>query len=109
MHTVVARREVLDRQVGLARAIFDAFSAAKQVAMDRYRNGMVEMNIRSLVPWQTALLDRNARTFPNDWWPYGVEANRSAIETFTRYFAEQGLSDRRYTCDDLFAASLLDT
>ena len=109
MHTVVARRELIAERPGLAQAIYDAFAAAKQVAMDRYRKGMVEMNIRSLVPWQTALLERNERAFGRDWWPYGVAANRAAIETFTRYFHEQGLADRRFSCEDVFATELLNT
>ena len=27
-----------------------------------------------------------------DFWPYGVEANRKTLETFLRYAAEQGLN-----------------
>ena len=30
-----------------------------------------------------------------DFWPYGLEANRHAIDTFSRYHFEQGLSKRR--------------
>jgi hypothetical protein len=32
-----------------------------------------------------------------DWWPYGVEANRTAIDTFLRHHYEQGLSTRLLT------------
>jgi hypothetical protein len=34
----------------------------------------------------------SAIRFPDDWWPYGIEANRKAIDTFLRYHFEQGLS-----------------
>lgn len=47
--------------------------------------------------------------FPADWWPYGLEANRTTINTFLRYHFEQGLSARRLTCEELFAPELLDT
>ena len=44
-----------------------------------------------------------------DWWPYGVAANRRTIDTYLRYFFEQGLSKRQWTCDEIFAPDLLDT
>ena len=34
--------------------------------------------------------------------PYGIEANRPAIELLMRYAAEQGLIPRPYRIDDLF-------
>ena len=71
--------------------------------MQKYRSGMVEQNIKSLLPWLTPLLERNSSIFPEDWWPYGIEANRKAIDTFARYFFEQGLSTHRRKCEDLFA------
>ena len=37
------------------------------------------------------ILEANSQMFPEDWWPYGIDANRLAIETFARYFFEQGL------------------
>ncbi len=36
--------------------------------------------------------------------PYGLEANRAAIELLTRFAAEQGLTPRAYAADELFAA-----
>jgi hypothetical protein len=45
-----------------------------------------------MVPWFGDLLDENRRLFPDDWWPYGLDANRKPIDTFLRYHFEQGLS-----------------
>jgi 4,5-dihydroxyphthalate decarboxylase len=45
----------------------------------------------------------------DDWWPYGMEANRKAIDTLMRYSFEQGPSKRRLVCEDIFAEQLLDT
>lgn len=70
---------------------------------------MVEQNIKTPVPWLTPLLERNSQLFPEDYWPYGVKANRKAIDTFARYFFEQGLSKQHRTCDELFVPSLLTT
>jgi 4,5-dihydroxyphthalate decarboxylase len=40
-----------------------------------------------------------------DFWPYGVEANRPTLEAFTRYAHEQGLIKERPQIEDLFPAS----
>jgi ABC-type nitrate/sulfonate/bicarbonate transport system substrate-binding protein len=109
MHTVVVRRDLLERHPGLARALYDGFSEAKDLALEKYRKGRMEQHNDISVPWFTALLERNSEQLPEDWWPYGVEANRTALDTFLRYFFEQGLSKRLWTCDDIFAADLLDT
>ena len=42
-----------------------------------------------------------------DWWPYGIARNRKVIDTFARYHHEQGLSQRQYTAEDLFAPETL--
>ena len=62
-----------------------------------------------MLPWTNALFERNLADLPTDWWPYGVEANRAAIETNLRYQFEQGLVDRHYAIDEVFETSLLDT
>jgi len=90
----------------LAPAIYTDFSQAKNLAMQRYKSGMVEQNIKSLVPWLTRLLETNSRTFPEDWWPTGNPANRLAIETFARYFFEQGLGKKLRSVDELFPVAV---
>jgi 4,5-dihydroxyphthalate decarboxylase len=42
-----------------------------------------------------------------DWWPYGLEANRHVLETFLRHHHEQGLSKRRFTPEEIFARETL--
>jgi 4,5-dihydroxyphthalate decarboxylase len=42
-----------------------------------------------------------------DFWPYGVEANRKTLEAMTRYSYEQGLAVRRLDVNELFAAGTL--
>ena len=109
MHTVVVRRELLAGHPGLARAIYRGFDDAKEVAMEQYRKGRMEQHGNLMIPWFTPLFDENRRLFPEDWWPYGVGANRQALDTYLRYFYEQGLSKRRWTCEELFVPELLDT
>jgi 4,5-dihydroxyphthalate decarboxylase len=44
-----------------------------------------------------------------DWWPYGLDANRAQLETFLRCAQEQGLTDRRVVVEEIVAADRLDT
>jgi 4,5-dihydroxyphthalate decarboxylase len=62
-----------------------------------------------MVPWMNALVERNGGEFPEDWWPYGISANRAALDAYLRYHYEQGLSTQRWRIEDLFAPDLLDT
>ncbi|MGC4932310.1 4,5-dihydroxyphthalate decarboxylase [Gordonia sp. DT30] len=109
MHTVVLPRSLVTARPGLARTVYDAYLAAKDAGMDRYRNGRKVYQIRTMLPWTNALFDRNADMFPADWWPYGLENNRTTLDTVLRYHFEQGLSARRLTCDELFTPELLAT
>ena len=77
--------------------------------MARYREGLREQHADLMIPWFTPLFDKNRRLLPDDWWPYGIEANRNTIDTFLRYHFEQGLSKRRLTCEDIFVPELLET
>ncbi len=43
-----------------------------------------------------------------NYWPYGVENNRIALENATRYSFEQGLSPRKLEIEELFAPSTLE-
>jgi len=45
----------------------------------------------------------------DDWWPYGLEPNRTTLATFLRYAASQGLAEKRLAVEDLFAKETLDT
>ena len=109
MHTVVVRRDLLAQHPGLTQAIYQGFCASKEAAMNHYRKGRLEQHGTLMIPWFTPLFDENRRLFPEDWWPYGVAANRQALDTYLRYFFEQGLSKRQFTCEDLFVPELLGT
>ncbi|MHA3703218.1 4,5-dihydroxyphthalate decarboxylase [Jatrophihabitans sp. YIM 134969] len=107
MHPVVMRKDLL-ADTGLVRAVYDAFVAAKDVAMQRQAYARRLFGATMMLPWADALLDRNAEVFTGDWWPYGVEANRRTVEMFLRFHHAQGLSDRRLEVDEVFVPSLLD-
>jgi 4,5-dihydroxyphthalate decarboxylase len=103
MHTVVVRRELAAERPDIVRAVYRAFAEAKDVALDRYRQGSTGQHMELMVPWFTPLHTRNHSLFGDDFFAYGIEPNRNAVDTFLRYFHEQGLSERRFTVDEIFA------
>lgn len=109
MHTVVVRKELLTQHPGLVKAIYRGFYDAKDVAMNQYKTGMIFNNVSVMAPWFSQLLDEDRRLLGDDWWSYGVAANRDAIDAFLRYHFEQGLSKRRLTCEDIFVPELIET
>lgn len=109
MHAVAAPRELLDAHPGLATGIYQAFLRAKDAAADRYHQGRRLYQVPSMLPWTNALYEKNSALFPDDWFPYGISANRAALETYLRYHHEQGLSSRRWTVEEIFHPELLGT
>ena len=52
-----------------------------------------------MVPGLSKLLAENRDLLGGDWWPYGIQAKRAAIDAVLRYHHEQGLTDHRLTID----------
>ena len=82
-----------------------AFEQAK--ALVEARMAEVAANPTTL-PWLTDELERTRRLLGDDFWPYGIEPNRTTIEVFLRYAHEQGLIGRRLTPDELFVPETLE-
>jgi 4,5-dihydroxyphthalate decarboxylase len=104
MHTVVIRRELYDRYRWIAQSLLKAFTQAQKKT---YEYLATSMALTTMLPWQSAHVEEARALLGEDWWPYGVEANRHVLETFLRYHHEQGLSKRRLEVDDLFAPETL--
>ncbi len=109
MHTVVIRKDVHEKHPGLARKIYDGFCQAKDLAVKQYLGATMFHHAPMMIPWFSELMAENRRLMSDNWWPYGVEANRTALETFLRYHFEQGLSKRHLSCEDIFVPELLAT
>jgi 4,5-dihydroxyphthalate decarboxylase len=104
MHTVVIRRDVYAKNPWVAQSLYKAFTEAKARAYALYNQTAA---LPAMVPWLVAELEETRREMGEDWWPYGLEANRKALETFLRYHHEQGLSMRRFQPEELFARETL--
>jgi 4,5-dihydroxyphthalate decarboxylase len=101
MHVVAMRRALLEPHPWIARNLFNAFNEAKRRSQTRLRQA------RTLpLPWladHAALMDR---TFGGDFFPYGIEENRTTLELFLRYAHEQGIAHRAVRPEDVFPAGI---
>ena len=96
LHLVVIRREVHEAHPALARALYDAFVAAKDWAL---REAPAQ---RGMLPWAMDDLIELDDVFGPDPWPYGVEANRITLDALVQYMAEQGLIAEALPIESLF-------
>jgi 4,5-dihydroxyphthalate decarboxylase len=102
MHTAVVRREVLDANPWVAVTLTKAFQEAKALALeDLTQTSALPISLPFLVDHAYETLD----LMGEDFWPYGLEANRHTLETFSRYMHEQGLTSEPLSVDTLFPES----
>jgi len=109
MHTVVVKRELAVEHPDVVRAIYRGFCEAKDQMAQQYVKGMTFNNMNVMLPWLSALISENRDLLGEDWWPYGIAANRKAVDAVLRYHHEQGLTQRRFTIEEVFAPCVLDT
>lgn len=100
MHTVVLREDVHKEHPWAARSIYQAFAAAKDLAIE----GLYDSDALHLsLPWLLDHVEEAWRVFGKDFWSYGLEANRPTLSALGRFVHEQGLSPRAVSPDELFA------
>ena len=100
MHVVAVRSSLLEKNPWLAEAVFNAYSKSKQLDYDF----MSSLGwIFDSLPWYPQELEETKKLMGDNFYSYGMAANRDTLETLFRYSYEQGLSRRELTIDELFA------
>ena len=107
MHTVVIRRDLLKQHPELGKSIYKGFCDAKKTAEQRYKHGLIFNNMDTMFPWFSGLIQEDIAVLGEDWWPYGIAANRKALDAMLRYHHEQGITDRLFAIEDTFLPELL--
>ena len=59
------------------------------------------------LPWAAKELEETRALMGENFWPYGVEANRKALETLFQYSHEQRFAKKKLKVEDLFHPSTL--
>jgi 4,5-dihydroxyphthalate decarboxylase len=104
MHAVAIKKSTIEANPWFPEAVFDAYSRAKQINSVRMEKlGWVE----SSLPWFSQELEDTRRVMGKNFWPYGIEPNRKALDALFQYSHEQGLAKKRVTVEELFHPSTL--
>ncbi len=101
MHVLAIRREALERAPQAPAALLAAFEEAKRRSLARVAASTVPGNP---LPWSASYARATRELLGDDWWPYGLEPNRPTLEAFLGFAADQQLTRRRLTPDELFGA-----
>jgi 4,5-dihydroxyphthalate decarboxylase len=104
MHAVAIRQDIAKKYPWLPEAVFHAYSQAKQ---QMYR-ALQDLGWAMIsLPWIGKELEDTQELMGKNFWPYGIEPNRKALEALFQYSYEQGLAKRKLTVEELFHPSTL--
>lgn len=106
MHLVVLRGDVAEAHPWLAGNLMTAFEEARNRSVARLVSGPAGPGSRVPLLWADEALARTRAAFGGEPWPYGVDANRTTLDAFTRWAHEQGVTHRQVDVDELFPAAI---
>jgi 4,5-dihydroxyphthalate decarboxylase len=99
MHIVGIRREIADAHPWLPGAVFKAFEQSKTAALELLSDTSAT---KVTLPFIEEQLKSARALMGEDFWSYGLAANRKTLETFLRHHHAQGLSSRLVKPEELF-------
>jgi 4,5-dihydroxyphthalate decarboxylase len=105
MHAVAIRNDVAEQNPWLPKAVFKAYSEAKQLMYRDLQNvGWLMISL----PWVAKELEETRELMGKNYWPYGIEPNRKALEALFQYSYEQGLAKKKLKIEEVFSPSTLE-
>lgn len=106
MHILGIRKALHEQHPWLAANVYKAFVRAKELAVAELQHAG---RLAVTLPWLVAEYQATKQLMGDDYWSYGVAANKRELEALGRYAVEQGLAAKPITPEDLFAVSTLQT
>lgn len=106
MHVVGVRKKLVEQHPWLPAAVLKAFEQSKAYALDKLADTSAT---KVTLPFVEEQLKAAKQLMGEDYWSYGVAANRSTLETFVRHHHSQGLSKRLMSVDELFHPATYET
>jgi 4,5-dihydroxyphthalate decarboxylase len=105
MHAVIIRNNLIDQHPWLPKAVFDAYSKAKNMMYDHLKKmGWAAISL----PWVAQEIEETRALMGENFWPYGIKPNRKALESLFQYSQEQGLAGKKLAIEELFHSSSLE-
>lgn len=99
MHAVAIKATLAADNPSLPSAVFRMYSEAKKMA---YQNLASTTVLRTSLPWTAEEYEDTRALMGDDYWRYGIEANRKELEAVVRYAHSQGLVSKRIDYLDMF-------
>ncbi len=106
MHLLGVKRTLAERHPWLPVALLKAFTAAKDLAIAALAD---PASAKATIPFLEERVRAAKALMGEDYWPYGIEANRACLQTFLDHHHRQGLSPRALSPEDLFHPSTLES
>ena len=108
MHLVGVRRTLAEKAPLAPRGGVQGLRAGQEgVAIEQLRDTSAT---KVTLPFVEERISEAARScMGEDFWSYGVAANRKTLETFLRHHHSQGLSSRLVTVEEMFHPGTLET
>jgi len=104
MHAVAVRNDLIDANPWLLEALFNAYSQAKSRAYGYLKNSAW---YKTTLPWIGQEFEETRELMGDNYWSYGIEPNRKALDALFQYSHEQGLASRKLTIEELFHPATL--
>jgi len=104
MHVIAIRQEIVEREPWIAKAVFDLFNQAKDIAESYYEDPNW-----SRLAWGRHDFEEERHLFKRDAWENGFARNRANIARFIKYSHDQGLIADAYEPEALFVEETLQT
>jgi 4,5-dihydroxyphthalate decarboxylase len=106
MHLIGIRKTLVEKYPYLPFAVLKAFEKSKAAALTELADSSTA---KATLPFLEEQLVMARQTMGEDFWPYGVDANRKTLEAFLRHHHAQGLSPRLVGLEELFHPSTLES
>jgi 4,5-dihydroxyphthalate decarboxylase len=102
MHILVMRKAILKDNPWIARNLYKAFDQSRRQSLARLRRpGYIAL------PGHGEQAEAAMQIFGGDYFPYGIEENRAALELFLRYAHEQGIARRLMKPEEIFPPGIM--
>jgi 4,5-dihydroxyphthalate decarboxylase len=99
MHLLGIRKSLVAEHPWLPFSVYKAFEQSKQIALTRLTDTSAT---KVTLPFVEEQLLAARRLMGHDFWSYGFEANRHALERFLIQHHAEGLSSRLVKPEELF-------
>jgi 4,5-dihydroxyphthalate decarboxylase len=106
MHVVGVRKTLCDAHPWLPMAVFKAFNQAKGAALEALSDTSAT---KVTLPFVEEQLKAARETMGQDFWSYGVAANRATLDAFLRHHHAQGLSQKKMQIEEIFHPATYET